>query len=103
MRWVKELGADLAAPLALAHILASAEFYVTCGSTPEGYVRRTFTEIVGRPPTPAEFQFWRQRLYHTDRAVVAQEMVNRYPPAWAAEAPVAPQYEYRPPVVMYRR
>lgn len=104
-RWAEELRRGIAAPLAVAHILGSAEFYLTCGSTPEGFVRTTFQEIVGRRPTEPEFHFWVTRLYHSDRAVVAQEMVTRYPPPWIAEEPAAvvPTYEYRTPVATYRR
>lgn len=101
-RCLGELRRGIEAPLALAHVLGSAEYYATVGGTAEGFVRRTFIEIVGRPPTEAEFRFWLQRLYHSDRSDVAYEMVTRYPPSWAVEeaAPVE-TYEYRRPVVVY--
>lgn len=100
-RWLHEIREGIAAPLAIAHILASQEYYVSIGSTPEGYIRTTFMEIVGRRPTEAEYRFWLARLYHSNREVVAQEQVTRYPPTWVEEEPV-PQYEYRRPVVSYR-
>jgi hypothetical protein len=101
-RWVAELKRGVEAPLALSHILGSPEYYVTVGSTPEGFIRRTFVEVVGRPPTESEFQFWLRRLYHEGRAEVAYEMVTRYPPAWVVEEPpVVEKYEYRRPVLHY--
>jgi len=103
-RWTVELRRGVAAPLALAHVLASPEYYVTVGSTPEGFVRRTFVEVVGRPPTESEFHFWLNRLYHADRSEVAYEMVTRYPPAWATVAPgQVEEYEYRRPDYRYQR
>ena len=124
-RWVVELRRGIAAPVALAHILAGPEYYVQVGSRPEAWVRNTFVQIVGREPTQAEFQFWLDRLYHEDRDQVAYEMVTRYPPAWINQAPVvvAPApvvttrvvpapvivpapvevYEYRRPIIRYHR
>src|ERR1700722_1397754 len=97
-RWTEELKRGVECPLALAHVLASPEDYVSIGSTPDGFVRKTFVEIVRRLPTEAEFHFWRDRMYHADRSQVAYELVTRYPPAWAMEV-AAPRevYEYRPP------
>jgi hypothetical protein len=101
-RWGEELRRGIAAPLALAHVLASPEYYVEVGSTPERFVRRTFVDIVGRPPSEAELRYWRGRLYVEDRSAVAYEMVTRYPPSWAVEAAPPVEYEYRPPIVHYR-
>jgi len=104
-RWTEELRRGIDAPLALAHMLGSPEYYGNCGNSPERFIRTTFAEIVGRPPEPNEYRFWFERLLHSDRGVVAQELVSRYPPAWIAEAPVvapAPAYEYRTPVYRYR-
>ena len=101
-RWARELREGVTATVAFTHILASPEYYTSCGGRPEGFVRNTFVEIVGRQPTPAEFQFWVNRLIHTNRDVVASEIVARYPPAWVNEPPVE-HYEYRPPPPPYRR
>jgi hypothetical protein len=103
-RLLDDLKRGIEAPLALAELLASPEFYINCGSTPDGFVRKTFVEVVGRQPTEAEFRFWHDRLYHADRKQVAHEMVTRYPPAWAMEtAHPVEHFEYRAPIARYHR
>jgi hypothetical protein len=101
-RWAGELREGVTASVAFTHILCSPEYYHSCGDRPEGFVRHTFVEIVGRQPTESEYRFWLNRLYHTDRSVVAGEIVARYPPAWIAEPAVVEHYEYRPPPLPYR-
>jgi hypothetical protein len=103
-RILNDLRRGVEAPIALAAMLASPEFYISVGSSYDAWVRRTFLELCGRPPTDAEYRFWYERMHHADRAQVAHEMVQRYPPAWAM-TPAAPveHYEYRPPVVTYHR
>jgi hypothetical protein len=102
-RVLDDLRRGIEAPVALAAMLASPEFYIQVGSTADGFVRRTFLELVGRPPTDAEYRFWFERMHHADRAQIAHEMVTRYPPSWAMPAAPVEHYEYRPPIVTYRR
>jgi hypothetical protein len=102
-RLVADLKRGVDASVAFVELLASPEFYVSCGSTPDGYIRRTFTECAGRAPSEAELVFWRQRMLHADRATVAHEMVTRYPPSWAVAAHPAEHFEYRTPVVKYHK
>jgi hypothetical protein len=102
-RLLNDLKRGIEAPLALAALIASPEFYIHVGGTPEGFVRGTFTEVVGRAPTATEYRFWLDRMHHADRNVVAHEMITRYPPAWAAEAHPVEHFEYRAPVVQYHR
>jgi hypothetical protein len=102
--WVEELRRGLAPELAVAQILASPEYYIRCGNTLEAYVRALFAEVVGRPPTSAEYDFWLRRFYHEDRVNVAHDLILRYPPAWVTQEPVPVEtYEYRAPIVQYHR
>jgi hypothetical protein len=101
--WVEELRRGLAPELAAAQILASPEYYVRFGNRLDAYVRGLFLEVVGRPPTPAEYDFWLRRFYHEDRAQVAHDLILRYPPMWMAEPAPVETFEYRAPIVQYRR
>jgi hypothetical protein len=103
-RWVDELHRGVEPCLAVAHMLATQEYFARCGNKLEVYVRTMFLEVVGRAPTPQEYDFWLRRFYHEDRATVAYDLMTRYPPAWVMEeTPPAEAYEYRAPIVPYRR
>jgi hypothetical protein len=90
-------------PLALSHFLATPEYFEKCGGSTERFVQTLFLDVVGRQPTPVEYNYWLGRFYHEHRGDVAYALVTRYPPAWVAPAPPVEVYEYRAPVVSYRR
>jgi len=73
----------------LSDILASEEFYVRAGSTPEGFVNLLFTVLMGRAPTPSEFGFWRGQLYSYDRKHFADKMLTTYPGTWVGTSAAA--------------
>jgi len=82
--WVDAIKQGQAPDTVLSQILASAEFYIRCGSTTEGFVRRLHTELTGREPGPREVQFWAAQVYRSDRQDVAYQMLQRYPQNWGA-------------------
>ena len=47
-RVLDDLRRGIEAPVALATLLASPEFYVSVGGSVDGFVRRSFLELVGR-------------------------------------------------------
>ncbi len=71
----------------LAGMLGSDEFYTKAGSTPEGFVRLLFTDIVGRPPSERELGYWTGRLYSESRSDVAAELLGQYPQSWTSSWP----------------
>ena len=75
-RWTEELEHGVEPCLAVAHMLATPEYFARCGNKLEVYVRTLFLETVGRAPTPAEYDFWLRRFYHEDRATVAYALMQ---------------------------
>ena len=99
--WVNALNQGVPADQALAGILGSDEFYQRAGSTPEGFITLLFTDIVGRPPTGGDLDFWVRRLYTEDRAGVADEILTQHPGVWVGASPaVTPPVVVTPPAVV---
>lgn len=59
--WVGYLGARPYEHMLVSY-LASAEFYSRAGGTPEGFVRRLFERVLGRPVDAPSLAFFRGRL-----------------------------------------
>jgi hypothetical protein len=100
--WVEGLRSGGSPERTLAGILGSAEYYVKSGSTPEGFIRTLYRDLLGRDPTEREMVFWLRRMYHQDRSDVAYTFLMRYPQSWQSarllyERPEEPRYEYRRP------
>ena len=104
-RRVDELKRGIAPEIAVAEILASPEYWVRCGGKLETFVQTMFLDVVGRPPSPQEYDFWLRRFYHEDRGRVTQDLIARYPPAWIARKRPrpCPPTNTRAPIVGYRR
>src|SRR5262249_48862733 len=54
-----------------AAILSSPEYFRRNGGTPEGFVLGLFRDVLGRPPTPPEMNFWMNLVLSESRARVA--------------------------------
>ncbi len=99
--WVGELNSGTPADRVLATILSSDEFYRRAGRTPEGFITLLFTDLLQRPPTPAELDFWVRRMYTEDRATIADEILTQNPGVWVgATTVVTPPVTVTPPVVV---
>jgi len=99
--WIGQLQSGQAPEAVLAGILASSEYYLRGGSTPDGFIRRLHTDLTGRPPSPREVQFWLNLLYQSDRQDVAYRLLQRYPQGWAGAGPAVPGPDYRRPFHRY--
>jgi hypothetical protein len=71
----------------LSFILGSDEYYAKARSTPDGFVRALYRDIVGRPPSERELGYWVGRLYGEPRGTVAVELLGQYPQNWASSWP----------------
>jgi hypothetical protein len=92
--WVDQLREGKPPDGVLAHIVASPEYYLRSGSTPQGFVRNLFLDLTGREPSPRDLQDWVRRLRtDEDRREVARALLQRYPQAWRpATDPVEGDY-----------
>jgi hypothetical protein len=99
--WTQQLMRSAPASV-LASILSSQEYYARAGCTPDGFVRTLFMDVLGRQPTPQEYN-WAMGHFvfgasSRERTRIARDLLNRYPqaifPSFAA-AP-APPPGYRP-------
>jgi len=98
--WINLLQSGHAPDAVLAQLLASPEYYLRGGSTPQGFVQRLHIDLTGRPPGPGETAAWVRQLYSHDRQDVAYQMLQRYPQNWGG----SPGEDYRPePTHDYRR
>jgi len=104
--WVEAVRSGQQPEAVLGQILGSSEYYMRAGSTPQGFVRRLYTDLTGRPPGPGETRNWLNRMYQSDRQDVAYQMLQRYPQGGVGSTPQEdyqpePTYEYRRPVPRY--
>ncbi|HEV3446786.1 MAG TPA: DUF4214 domain-containing protein [Gemmataceae bacterium] len=65
--WVGALVSGQSPESVLAGILNSDEYYIRAGNTPDGFIQKLFTDVVGRQPTPRELDYWMNRLYQSGR------------------------------------
>ncbi len=99
--WVAQLNQGVPADRVLAGILGSDEYYMRSGSTPQGFITQLYSNILQRPPTPAELDYWVRRMYTTDRTTIADAILTQNPGVWVSTpAPAAPPPAVAPPVVV---
>jgi len=99
--WADQLRAGQTPEDVLAQILGSPEYYNRGGGNPEGFVRRLYLDLTGRPPAPPELKFWVNDVYRSDRHDVAYRMLQRFPQSWGGGPESEP--DYRRPFFRYRR
>ena len=80
--WANELNQGVPPDQVLATILGSDEYYQRGGSTPQGFIGRLYSDVLGRAPTPVELNFWVQRMYVEDRIPLSQEILDQNPGVW---------------------
>jgi hypothetical protein len=100
--WIEQLKSGQAPEAVLGGILASSEYYLRAGGTPDGFIRRLHMDLTGRPPGASEVQFWLNRLYQSDRQDIAYKMLQRYPQGWGGAPAAPPEPDYRRPFLRYR-
>jgi hypothetical protein len=99
--WVVQLNQGVPADQVLSGILGSGEYYSRAGSTPQGYITRLHQDILRRPPSPAELDFWVRRMYIEDRQAIADEILTQNPGTWVGTSTaVTPPTTVTPPVVV---
>jgi hypothetical protein len=82
--WVQYLRSGQSPESVLSGILASNEYYIVSGGRPASYIQRLYSELVGRPPSPAEFGYWMRQLRFSNRHEVAYKLLMRHPQNWSA-------------------
>ena len=82
--WVQYLRSGQSPESVLSGILASNEYYIVSGNTPASYIQRLYSELVGRPPSPAQFGYWIRQLQFSNRHEVAYKLLTRHPQDWSA-------------------
>ena len=101
---VDRLRSGMSPEQTLSLILGSPEYYLRiCHADERYWVRRAFTDLAGRPPTPREYQRWLGELYATNRNYVAYDLVVRFPQSVRGGGPYEPDYDYARPFDYYRR
>lgn len=93
--WVNHLQQGDAPDSVLAGILASDEFYQRAGNTPQGYIALLFNDILKRPPSANELNYWVGRMYTEDRQGIAEDLLTQNPGTWVGAGTV-----YTPPPVV---
>src|SRR4051812_6192792 len=89
------MDAGTADPTALlAGILGCDEYYTRSGSDDRRFIAQVFTDVAGRPPSPAEETYWFNRLLQYPqgsggRSLLAYAPFQGYPPNLPAPAPPA--------------
>jgi hypothetical protein len=102
---VRAISAGTPLDVAEAAILASPEYYVKNGNTPEGFVAALYRDVLGRRAGSAEFAHQVNRVLRDGRTAVAlRVLAERNPPVVVASPPVivvrpAPVVVTRPVVV----
>jgi hypothetical protein len=127
--WVQYLRSGQSPESVLSGILASNEYYIVGGNTPIAYIQRLYGDLAGRPPSPAEMNYWLGQLRFSNRHEVAYKLLMRnpqnwsnapsgggydpgyYPDPYSSAAPYSggtpnygtyrPSYEYRPPTRLF--
>ncbi len=113
-RWVEALQNGQQPESVLAQLLASPEYYAKGGNTREGFVQTIYRDVIGRPPTRGELDFWLPRLAYTSRGDMAYALITYTGPTWQTPSPgyygprdqgytPAPDYNYRRPSYLYGR
>ena len=97
--WVNLLEQGHSPASVLSRILGSAEYFNRVGGTLPAYIQALYRQVVGRPPTPAEFNFWLRRAYSRSRRAIAYGILTQNAGAGMAVAPAAVVVPtWRPPL-----
>jgi hypothetical protein len=98
--WVNALNQGVPADQALAGILGSDEYYARAGSTPEGFISRLYSDLLGRSPTPSEMNYWLGRMYVEDRSTIADTLLTQNPGVWVGLGTATPRATVAPGVIV---
>jgi hypothetical protein len=110
--WSDRIRTGVPADSVEAGILGSDEYYGRHGNNLDAWVRAVYRDVLGRPATPREADFWSRRAYTQGLEAIALEILARRPRASAVPmpnrnwdgSPWPPQdYDYRRPYYPYRR
>jgi len=85
--WVNSLSQGTPADQVLTGIIASDEYYRRAGATPEGFIARLYSDVLGRTPNVTELDFWVRRMYTEDRPTLIMEFLHQNPGVWVTSAP----------------
>ncbi len=104
VNWVSMLQQGNPPDVVLAAILGSDEYYAKAGGTAQGFITTLFNDVLGRPPSPGEVDFWVRRMYTEARTDVAHEILTQNPGVWIGSTttvrPYAPPVRAVPGVVV---
>jgi hypothetical protein len=100
LNWVNALNQGASADSVLAGILGSDEYYARCGSTPQGFISKLYSDALGRPPTPAELNFWAGQMYTQDRSQIAAALLTQNPGVWSGYGTATPAPVVTPGVIV---
>ncbi len=112
--WIDALQRGQAPEVVLSQFLASPEYYVRAGGTRQSFIDTIYRDVIGRPPTAGEMNFWYPRLAYTPRADMAYALVTYTGPTEPAPSAgyygpgdegytAVPGYYYRRPAYLYGR
>lgn len=77
--WIRALRTGHSADDVLSTILSSQEYFTASGGSSAGFVRQLYLDLIGRPPLPAEINYWAGRLRYESRKDVALTLLLRHP------------------------
>jgi len=102
--WVNALRRGSEPEQVVSGILGSDEYYRRAGSTPEGFVRQIFLDLVGNRPPPRQMDYWVRQLYHRSRDDVAYAILTREARNWddSDRDDWRDRHDYRRPYDRYR-
>jgi hypothetical protein len=104
--WIEQLQRGKSPQQILSAILGSDEYYNRTGGTPESFIQGLFQDIVGRPPSPQEYNALLRRAWAGRRNDLAYSLLVRYPQGWEGGAtayypPYQPGYNAWPSTTPY--
>jgi len=80
--WANQLNQGVPANQVLATILGSDEYYRRAGGTPENFIAQLYNDLLRRPATGADIDFWVRRMYTEDRPVLVLQFLEQNPGVW---------------------
>jgi hypothetical protein len=79
--WINLLRQGGSPASVLAGILGSPEYFNRVGGTMPAFVTAVYRDVVGRPPTPGELNFWLRRAFTQSPREIATEILAQNPGA----------------------
>jgi hypothetical protein len=89
--WVDRLYQGDAPMDIVVGILASEEYYLRAGSTPEGFVNAMLEDVVRRRPTGREMRYWSWNVRNEGRVEAAYAFLSQHPEAYRPVRGPAPR------------